>query len=377
MALVCVSLFSASTFLLNFIDCDWEFPGGNGADYKQIPNSAKVGEIDCLPKLLAATRAAIGPKKLLTIAVPGRKDDMIAFTKENGPKIWHSVDQVNLMAYDFMNRRDNVTAHHTSVADAKQMVQNYMAIGCPVNKMNLGFAFYAKFFLTQGDCSSSPLGCPIVPAENPDGSDAGTSGAYTFETANMQPVTNGSLPLSTDGTCGLEKGKCPNSCCSQYGNCGTTAAHCGAGCQYAFGTGCTGPDVAGSWQTALQQGQADEELGGEYFYDAKNKLFWTWDTLEFMERKFKEVVEQYGLGGVMSWSLGEDTYDYSRVRKLGQFAMSHYPYNSVPRIEAKASTGQPEDQVGGDDEDCDDGDVLSTIKRAHIRRGRVGAHFKA
>lgn len=54
--------------------------------------------------------------------------------------------------------------------------------------------------------------------------------------------------LSPDGKCGPNNGglKCdPNSsvyhgtCCSSYGWCGNTPAHCGAGCQSAFGDGCT------------------------------------------------------------------------------------------------------------------------------------------
>lgn len=51
----------------------WEYPGGNGADYKQVSNDAKSYQVDAYPKLLAATRTAIGPNKLLSIAVPGKK----------------------------------------------------------------------------------------------------------------------------------------------------------------------------------------------------------------------------------------------------------------------------------------------------------------
>lgn len=61
---------------LTDVDIDWEYPGGNGADYKQVSNSAKSYQIDAFPKLLAATRAAIGPKKLLSIAVPGKKGEL-------------------------------------------------------------------------------------------------------------------------------------------------------------------------------------------------------------------------------------------------------------------------------------------------------------
>ena len=51
----------------------WEFPGGNGEDYKQVPNDAKQYQIEAYPKALAAIRTAIGHDKILSIAVPGKK----------------------------------------------------------------------------------------------------------------------------------------------------------------------------------------------------------------------------------------------------------------------------------------------------------------
>jgi hypothetical protein len=210
------------------------------------------------------------------------------------------------MSYDLMNRRDTVTAHHSSISGAAQAVQNYLDIGAPASKINLGFAYYAKYFTTAGDCTSSPLNCPIVVAEDPiTGKDTLTSGAWTFEKSHMQPV-NGSVPVSNDGTCGAEKGtKCASGCCSQYGNCGTSKEHCSGACQHAFGTGCTDADIAGSWQLAAANGVTDNESGGQYFFDAANKLFWTWDTTQLMARKFQEIVAKNKLGGVMAWSLGE------------------------------------------------------------------------
>ena len=80
-------------------DIDWEYPGGNGADYKEAPNSEKTYEIEAFPKILAATKRAIGKDKILSIAVPGKKGDMIGFTKETGPQIWPSVDQINVSAF--------------------------------------------------------------------------------------------------------------------------------------------------------------------------------------------------------------------------------------------------------------------------------------
>lgn len=225
------------------------------------------------------------------------------------------------MTYDLMNRRDNVTLHHTSVAGSAKVVEDYLALGAPASKINLGFAFYAKYFATAGDCTASgALNCPIEVAEDPiTGADTGTSGAMTFEKANMQALNASALPFSVDGTCGADLGtRCSTGCCSQFGHCGTTEAHCGASCQHAFGTGCTGVDVAGSWQLALQNGATDEEAGGQYFFDAANKLFWTWDTKELMARKFDDIVAKYNLGGVMSWSLGEDSNDWSHIATMAQ-----------------------------------------------------------
>ncbi|KAF2181254.1 carbohydrate-binding module family 18 protein [Zopfia rhizophila CBS 207.26] len=301
------------------VDIDWEYPGGNGADYKQNPNSGRTGEIEQYPLLLAAIRTTIGKDKILSIAVPGLKRDMIAFTPKTGPQIWPSVDYINVMSYDLMNRRDNVTKHHTPIIGSGEAIQNYLDIGAPSQKINLGFAYYAKWFTTATDCGNQPFDCAVAVLENPnDGSDTGRSGAWTFEKVHMEPVPKASeIAVSMDGTCGAQKKtKCATGCCGQYGYCGTGEEHCGGGCQHAFGTGCMGADVAGSWQRALTNGVLDPEQGGQYFYDGKERLFWTWETPKLIARKFAEIVEAKGLGGVMAWSLGEDSYDWSHIMAM-------------------------------------------------------------
>jgi chitinase len=77
------------------VDIDWEYPGGNGQDYKQNPNSSKRSEIQTYPKLLAEIKKAVG-KKELSIAVPGLDHDMIAYTWEQVPKINKIVDAVHV-----------------------------------------------------------------------------------------------------------------------------------------------------------------------------------------------------------------------------------------------------------------------------------------
>ncbi|KAJ5233829.1 CAZyme family GH18 [Penicillium citrinum] len=243
------------------VDIDWEYPGGNGDDYKRTPNKDKVDEIETYPKFLAAIREAIG-NKTLSIAVPGRLQDMIAFTKEQGPKIFEHVDMINVMSYDLMNRRDNVTFHASDVAGSLETINAYLDIGADPAKMNLGFAYYAKWFETDpnSDCDEHPLGCATVKLENADGTDTGKSGAVTF----------------------TEKVEAPS-------------------------------NALESWKRAEKNGMTDEKKGGQYYWDKESNMFWTWDTPEIISRKFTEIVDEKKLGGVMAWSLGEDTLKFAHV----------------------------------------------------------------
>ncbi|KAH2055261.1 hypothetical protein KXV43_002743 [Aspergillus fumigatus] len=328
------------------VDIDWEYPGGNGDDYKKVPNSQKTSEIETYPLFVQAIRDAIGKDKILSVAVPGKRGDMIAFTKEQGPKIWSAVDMVNVMSYDLMNRRDNVTNHHSGVAGSLDTIKAYKEIGLDTAKMNLGFAYYAKWFMTDpnSDCAQQPIGCAVVPLENPDGSDPGKSGTLTFEKSSMAaPPDN--LRTSTDGTCGYSKGtKCPSgSCCSQYGNCGTGDDFCQAGCLSDYGE-CKGISVTDSWRRALKDGKTDEEAGGQYYWDSTVNLFWTWDTPAIIDRKFKDIVNAEKLGGIMAWSLGEDTLNWEHLKAM-QKGLGKYKYlndaetSTPPRVAQSSLRG--------------------------------------
>ncbi|TVY34662.1 Endochitinase B [Lachnellula subtilissima] len=303
------------------VDIDWEYPGGNGADYKLngTTNDKKVSEVETYPLLLAAIRNAIGEDKLLSIAVPGLERDMIALTPSHAPLVWDSVDFVNVMTYDLMNRRDNVTKHHTDVNTSLATITHYLdVLSLPAEKANLGFPFYARYFKTDPASScTNGLGCKTVLLENPtDGSDLGMSGTMTFESSNfVSAPTN--LTEGTDGTCGASVAqKCPaGACCSTYGYCGTTADYCGSNCLLDYGN-CTGVPATSTFKTAMANGITDEEAGGEYYYDSENNVFWTWDTPALIERKFTEIVNAKGLGGVLAWSAGEDGHDWSHVLAL-------------------------------------------------------------
>ncbi|RYP49182.1 hypothetical protein DL768_005060 [Monosporascus sp. mg162] len=99
--------------------------------------------------------------------------------------------------------------------------------------------------VTVGECLGDP-------PENwyRAGPGAGSVPPYTHDppTPTCRPGGGGGggggAPVSEDGTCGGADGvTCVGSefgnCCSQYGWCGSSADHCGTGCQPEFGSGCS------------------------------------------------------------------------------------------------------------------------------------------
>ncbi|KAH9872701.1 hypothetical protein J1614_005095 [Plenodomus biglobosus] len=244
------------------VDIDWEYPGGNGEDYKIHPNEEKEWEIDAYPQLLAEIRTAIGPERLISAAVPGLERDMLAFTPSTVPKIMESADFLNVMTYDLMNRRDHVTKHHTGLIDSIQSLEAYIERGVPAEKVNLGLAFYVKWFKTAADgrCDSFPVGCKTELMEDPEtGGDLGKAGAFSW---------HDEVPT----------------------------------------------ELAVSYNKALKNGEYDPDSGGHYYWDKEERLFWSWDTAEAIERKLMLVFEKRKIGGVFAWGLGEDAPKFKHLR---------------------------------------------------------------
>lgn len=118
-------------------------------------------------------------------------------------------------------RQSHEPSYSTSVMGSLDTIKAYEEVGLDPTKINLGFAYYAKWFMTDpsSNCGEHRIGCAVAKLESPDRTDPGKSSALTFEKSNMgtAPVN---LNVSTEGTSGFAKRtKCPlNSCCSQYGN---------------------------------------------------------------------------------------------------------------------------------------------------------------
>jgi len=189
---------------------------------------------------------------------------MIAFTKQTLPDISRSLNFFNVMTYDLMNRRDNVTKHHSGVELSLDSINAYLEAGVPPQGINLGFAFYVKWFRTDpnGGCDKNPIGCKTVLMEDPrTGADLGQCGAFAW---------NDRVPR----------------------------------------------ELAFSFRLAQRDGKYDEVGGGFYYWDSEENIFWTWDTPEAIARKFPLIVRQKDLGGVFAWGLGEDGPEFNHLKAL-------------------------------------------------------------
>ncbi|KAF7561445.1 hypothetical protein G7046_g2694 [Stylonectria norvegica] len=233
------------------VDIDWEYPGGNRDDYKLVPNSEREWEIESFVLLLADLRTALGPDKILSAAVPGKECDLMAFTTLTVPRIIEQVNFLNIMTYDLMNRRDNFTQHHSGVGDSGEAIDRYISRGAPPDKLNLGFGYYAKWFMTLECNATAPLGCPTLLLEDPEtGADTGRTGGFSWHDDIPEELVESFAHAQTKGS-------------------------------YA-------------------------EDGSYSYWDPVEKRWWSFDTVGSIERKFSDVVGPRNLGGVFAWGLGED-----------------------------------------------------------------------
>lgn len=207
---------------------------------------------------------ALGTEKLISAAVPGLRRDMLAFTKDTLPKIDASLDFFNIMTYDLMNRRDNITKHHTGIKLSREAIGAYLANGVPPEKANLGYAFYVKWFKTdsKAQCEKNPVGCQTMLMEDPvTGSDLGQAGAFSW---------HDDVP----------------------------------------------PELEKSFKKALTGATYDEKDGGNYYWDSSENIWWSWDDANAILNKFPQIVESKGLGGVFAWGLGEDAPSFTHLKAL-------------------------------------------------------------
>jgi GH18 family chitinase len=192
---------------------------------------------------------------------------MLAFTHETIPYVLESVDFLNIMTYDLLNRRDNITKHHTGVQESLIAINAYLERGVPSDKANLGLAFYVKGVRTAVgvDCQANPVGCATELMEDPKtGADLGKTVGFSWHD------------------------KVPS-------------------------------ELSESFAKAVEHGVYDEIAGGHYYWDEKERLFWTWDTPDAIKRKLPTIFGEKKLGGVFAWGLGEDAPKFDHLQAANSF----------------------------------------------------------
>jgi len=92
-------------------------------------------------------------------------------------------------------------------------------------------------------------------------------------TTIKKTTTISSKKTSTNDKCGGSNGVCPGSkCCSKYGYCGNTEAHCGTGCQSEFGK--CGSSYISSSSSNSSTSTSTSYNGFQMFYQCKNSKHW-------------------------------------------------------------------------------------------------------
>lgn len=180
-----------------------------------------------------------------------------------------SVDFLNVMTYDLMNRRDNVTKHHSGTMESEDAVDLYSGRGFPVPDLNLGLAFYVKWFKTAQNETCSrlpPIGCRTELMEEPvTGADLGKAGAFSWH---------------------------------------DEVPH----------------ELADSFKRAMENGVDDGEeaaFKGHYYFDEQDRIFWSWDTPSSIRIKLDEVFHVGdNIGGLFAWGLGEDAPHFEHLKAV-------------------------------------------------------------
>jgi len=146
----CVEILTHHDF--DGIDIDWEYPGY--AEHSGLPSDKEN-----FTKMLAAIQAALGMLTRstgkvygLTAALPCNPDNIANI--EVG-KLTTILTEFNLMSYDFHGAWDDTTGMNAPLYDQgygnsefniHRCVENYVTLGVPREKINIGLPFYGRSF---------------------------------------------------------------------------------------------------------------------------------------------------------------------------------------------------------------------------------------
>ena len=145
---------------LDGIDIDWEFP--NLIGYGNVYRPEDKENFTSLAKELRSALDELGKdgKHYLLTAATSSFDDYLANTEMG--KVQKYMDFLNVMTYDFcIPGSDSIAGHHTPLytsprnpyhSSSDEMIQKYIKLGVPPEKIVLGVAFYGHVWqVTSSD----------------------------------------------------------------------------------------------------------------------------------------------------------------------------------------------------------------------------------
>ncbi|XP_019864946.2 acidic mammalian chitinase [Aethina tumida] len=174
-AFVQSALSITSTYGLDGIDMDWEYPAQRGGASSDKAN---------FPLLLQELRTAFDKKGLILTAAVAAAAASVDLSYDV-PALSKYLDLINIMAYDLHGSYDGVTGQNAPLyassidvsaaqkqLNVKAVVEGWIARGAAPAKIALGMGVYGRTY-TLASASNNKLGAPVV--------NAGTQGPYTQE----------------------------------------------------------------------------------------------------------------------------------------------------------------------------------------------------
>ena len=147
-----------STYHLDGVDIDWEYPGMPGEEgniYRPEDGQNFTLMFKALRDELNELQTKSKKHFLLTTAVGGSQAFLDHANMKEAAKY---LDYVNLMTYDYYSRE--IAGHHTNLFTSKLYnsgnsadiaVKAYLLAGVPANKLVMGIAFYGRNFTMVAD----------------------------------------------------------------------------------------------------------------------------------------------------------------------------------------------------------------------------------
>ncbi len=129
------------------IDLDWEYPAISGVPGHQYLPEDKPS----FTALIQEMRKQFGKQYQISFAAGGYTDYILHSIEWD--KVMPLINRVNLMTYDLVNGYSTVSGHHTplySTDQQRESIDNAVhmldSLGVPMNKIDIGAAFYARVF---------------------------------------------------------------------------------------------------------------------------------------------------------------------------------------------------------------------------------------